>query len=560
MLEQRRVKETRKYGTTLYCVVFESALVKCAVIGLFTLLLLQPIAPVFAAADDVVDSQTAELLPEPTVIDTVDEPQDVVETVAENNIVETPPITEPIIVEEISTTVDPVMTENAVVLSETSQIETVVSNSSDVDIPSGATSTESVASTSTQENVPLELVTESETVVPEQLSTTTAPTETVVEVTDPQNPVVEATTIDDVVDVVATSTEVLPEKLVVVEHNSNEYEFDTSQCAVVGSGAYYCSNPSKSLDPLKDGVFAAPDSGGDLEIYVRLNGEEKVITSNNVDDSAPYYDALSQRIVWHSMVNDRYQIVLYDTKTDKQSYLTDTLYNNMQPVAYGDVVLWQAWIDNNWEIVMFDGKETKQLTQNTVQDVSPHMRGGYIVWQTQFSNGWQVAVYDQKTKTIEYIPSESGLKVENPRFVLVYDSTNDQGDVQTVGYDFDKKVTFALGSLPAQLPDELPNPDQTGETRALIQNKQASKEGENEVIDVPVIGSNNTPTSTKQVGTLDLTLQATSTPLSATIIFSDIVDIVIPTYTSTTTVSQEIITIPDVVIPPLVGTSTLEVR
>ena len=198
------------------------------------------------------------------------------------------------------------------------------------------------------------------------------------------------------------------------EHNSAAFEFNTKECASVGNGAYYCNSIKKQHDPLQDGVFSAPDSDGDLEIFVRLHGAETKLTSNTVDDSAPYYDAISKRIVWQSLVHDRYQIVSYDTNTNKQTSFTNTTYNNMEPVAYGDVTLWQAWIGTNWEVMLNDGTSTVQLTHNSVQDVSPHMRGGYIVWQTQFTDGWRVAVYDQKTKTVEYI----NLKVERRLKIL----------------------------------------------------------------------------------------------------------------------------------------------
>ena len=246
-------------------------------------------------------------------------------------------------------------------------------------------------------------------------------------------------------------------------------------------------------------------------------------------------------------------------KTNTESYITNTEYNNMEPMAYGDITLWQAWINNNWEIVLYDGSTTRQLTQNAEQDVSPHMRGGYIVWQTQFVDGWKVAVYDQKTRKTEYIASEGGLKVENPRFVLVYDSTDGNGDTQTVGYDLDTKSTFALGSLPAQLPEKLPDPDQTGETRALIQAKQTSKEGESEVVILPQDTStpnptNATTTATSSQGTtLDLT-QGTSTVSTNTQATTTITS-----YASSTPASQDMLAIPDIVIPPYIGTSTLEI-
>lgn len=501
MLEHRRVQtESQQYQKTmLYRLVFCSNYTKFLTFVVFSFLLLQPFSPAFAAFGDA-------------------EPQSTSDTA--NTEVLHPEV---------------VATSSAVEAQEQQQVVNTQSASS---TPSGVVleaSTTKKLSTST----PLgENIHATSTVQ----ATSTPPNSTVA--------VIAATT--------STST-VASSSPEIGEHSSAAFEFNAKECALVGNGAYYCNSIKKQQDPLQDGVFSAPDSEGDLEIFVRLHGKEVKVTSNNVDDSAPYYDAVSKRIVWQSLVHDRYQIVSYDTNTNEQSLFTHTSYNNMEPVAYGDITLWQAWVDNNWEIMLNDGASTVQLTHNGVQDVSPHMRGGYIVWQTQFGDGWRVAVYDQKTKTVEYIKSENGSKIENPRFVLVYDSTNGQGDVQTVGYDLDTKISFKLGSLPAQLPTKLPKPDQTGETRALIQVKQNTREGEQEVLGVPTTSSGNngtTSTSTHAAGTLDLSSNVSSTTLASTTSSLLATEIVIPSYTSTTTVSQDAFAIPDIVIPPQISTST----
>jgi hypothetical protein len=204
--------------------------------------------------------------------------------------------------------------------------------------------------------------------------------------------------------------------------------------------------------------------------------------------------------------------------------------------------------------MLYDGNEQRQITNNTQNDVSPHMREGYIVWQTQFEDAWQVAVYDQETKEVEYIASEGGLKVENPRFVLVYDSTDKNGDSRTVGYDFDSKSSFDLGVLPQELPEELPEPDQTGETRALIQNKQTSREGEQEVIDVEPQTTSSGTTTEQSPHTLDLSAGpavSSSTPQLQTV-----EDVVIPSFSSTSAPSQVIFESNDLVIPPFTATTT----
>jgi len=564
--------------TTLYRYVFEAKLIKLAVLLLYGFFILQPVGQAYAFIEEVVTDGPSEVL-QPTVIDTPIISNTKQDTQSEQ-VVDSTKVTSEVPLEATTTSVTSEVVETTSVgqsqptTATVSQVTVATSNpvatliseesirsstSAILGVATTTTTSLSDNATSTGETLPM-VTTVATTSIPVLaiITTSTAPTSTVVSVST-STPVVTATT-------TATGT------IEVGTHTSNAFNFDTKDCAVVGGGAYYCSSAKENTDVMKDGVFAAPDIDGDLEIYVRLDGVQQAITSNTIDDSAPYYDALSERIVWHRMVNDRYQIVSYDTKTQKETLFTNTNYNNMEPVAYGTITLWQAWIDTNWEIMMFDGVITLQLTHNQMQDVSPHMRGGYIVWQSQFTLGWQVAVYNQKTNSIEYIPSEEGVKVENPRFVLVYDSTNKEGDIQTVGYDFDNKTTFNLGNIPAQLPDKLPNPDQTGETRALIQVKQTQKEGESEILDIPQTVS-STPngvfatssvTNASSTTTLDLSQGATSSSVATTSLQTvsvEMQDIIVPQYSAASAVVQVATsTIPDIVIPPLSSTSTLEIR
>lgn len=381
---------------------------------------------------------------------------------------------------------------------------------------------------------------------------------------------------DQVVGELATSTDEIIENsapptpsVSYVHNNLNKHQFDDTQCVSVGGGAFYCSGTEDAPEYIEDGVFVDSDSDGDTEIYVRVDGEVAQISHNIVDDAAPYYDARSERIVWHTLKNDRYQIVSYDLESTESTLLTNETYNNMEPVAYGDITLWQAWIGGNWEIMMFDNGQVTQLTDNEMHDVAPHIRGGHIVWQTQFAQGWEVAVYDSELEKIEYIASGDGERVENPRFVLVYDSLDDNGDIRTVGYDFDTRSSFALGSMPGETPERLPEPDQTGETRALIQNKSHSRETEIEDVE-PV------PTSATSTGsTINPDALSTDTGTTSD---SHTGDVVITPFASTTqavsdeNISEDVLVndttdvqskdvdhIEDIVIPPLVSTTTAEI-
>ena len=314
-------------------------------------------------------------------------------------------------------------------------------------------------------------------------------------------------------------------------NDQNRHQFSKDDCVAMGDGSFHCSKPGDVPEYVADGVFSIPDADGDQEILIRINGEETFITDNLVDDLAPYYDGLSKRIVWHSLINDRYQIASYDLASKEIDYLTDATYNNMEPVAYDDVTLWQAWVENNWEIMMYDGATTTQLTDSAMNDIAPQIRGGYILWQTQFADGWKVAMFDQETKQVEYIGDADGALAANPRFVLVYDSLDANGDVRTVGFDLDSRELVPFAQVPSQLPEELPEPQGSEETRALIQNKSNSKD--NEIVDIDPSDPDNpfsatsTPhiaTSTPytasstdaiDIGTLDLT-QASSTVATST--------------------------------------------
>lgn len=310
--------------------------------------------------------------------------------------------------------------------------------------------------------------------------------------------------------------------------DGNKYQFSAKECIRAGSGAYYCSEASAAPNYIEDGVFAAPDLDGDMEIFLRLNNETVQLTKNTYDDSAPYYDSRSNTIVWHAVKNERYQIVSYSLDTNEVTWITDERYNNMEPVAYGDLVLWQAWIKNNWEIMMFNGKQTLQLTQNDVQDITPQVREDTILWQTQFADGWKVAVYDTKTNKVEYVADSDGGKVNNPRFVLVFDSENGSGDVRTLGYDPRVKTIFSLGVLPDEMPDELPEPDQTGEIRALLTNK--STRDLEEDTDA-ILGNNNLlGTSTPPVvGEFDLVISSSTPSTTDFVIETNIVTDIVAT-------------------------------
>ena len=601
----------------LYRVVFEMSYVRFVIGVLIVFFLLHPALPAFAADEEVVSVEEEIISEEPeveeveeVVIEEVEE-EAVVEDVSQETEESTPTedednepeteistsenITDADNIDEvefetntasttISTDIDDVQESVATttpdnmsdvatttVVATSTDIEVLeeesddsVSGDVDTDVASTttATSTGSVKDTSSEEETEDEDTSEGD----EESTNSQTTGTTTVETTGSTTPemVTTSATSSATSTVVATTTTPVS----FVNNNFNTFQFSDTECVSVGDGTFYCSEAEDAPEYVEDGVYATQDINGDLEIFVTINGVSTQITQNTVDDAAPYYDSLSKRIVWHSLLNDRYQIVSYDIESGETEYLTDTTYNNMEPVAYGDITLWQAWVGNNWEIMKYENGSTTQLTDNEMQDVAPHMRGGHILWQTQFSEAWQVAVYDVETESVEYIGTSNGARMENPRMVLVYDSTDSNGDVKTLGYDFDTGTSFALGSLPAQLPEKLPEPDQTGETRALVQTKPSPKE--TEVVDIdpmdPDAISNASSTASSATSSEtsvidDTTLVVTDEVIATTTAPAPLEseDIVIEPLVFEDTVSSSTSHIEDIVIPPITSSTTEEV-
>ena len=371
---------------------------------------------------------------------------------------------------------------------------------------------------------------------------------------------------------VSTSTE--EENIIAVNtvtNDDNRYSFSRDECTLVGDGSFYCSKTNDAAIAYSaDRIFAATDGEGDKEIFIEHAGEITAFTENNVDDDAPYYDESSDSIVWHRLIDGRYQVMSRILEEDSEVQLTQTSYNNMEPSRYDKVTVWQSWIKNGWEIMLLDDGELTQLTDNDVPDIAPSINKQYIVWQSQEEGTWSAKVYDRSTGEIETIEDAEGLSIENARFVLVYDTKHENGDIETRGYDPKTKRSVPLSATPASIPEKLPEPDQTGEERALVQTvtQLKPKTGEDDPLPtgdpldsddltdgatstdlelgdvvLPSVDEDgmhiddiqNTPTSTSE-----LPLELVIEPLSATVTpTSNISDVVIPPFVAESSDSQE---------------------
>lgn len=254
-----------------------------------------------------------------------------------------------------------------------------------------------------------------------------------------------------------------------VTTDENRFTFAKGECTSMGDEMFYCAKAVReAVVTHTDRVFAAPDAEGDKEIYIEKDGEVAAISENAVDDDAPYFDASSNTIVWHRLIDGRYQIISYDIDREEETQITHDRYNNMAPTRYDALTVWQGWVGNDWEIFLLEGNNLTMVTDNTTHDITPSINGTHIIWQSFETGAWQMKVYDMRTKSINTIEDTEGGSIQNPRFVLVYDTKFESGDVETRGYDLVSGEIVPLSAIPAPVPNEIPDPDQTGEKSALV--------------------------------------------------------------------------------------------
>lgn len=348
-------------------------------------------------------------------------------------------------------------------------------------------------------------------------------------------------------------------------NEENQFTFSKDECVLVSDGTFYCTETTETPEVTnEDRVFAAPDGDGDKEIYIEKDGTLTQITKNTYDDDAPQFDELSNTLVWHRLIDGRYQIIVYDIETEEEEQLTHDRYNNMQPQRFDNSIVWQGWVGSDWEIFLLQGEELTMLTDNQVEDITPSINGNHVVWQSFEENTWKMKVYDIRTKTTQTIEDAEGGSIQNPRFVLVYDTKFKTGDVETRGFDLESGEVVPLGTQPAPIPQEIPEPEETPEKRALIsptiqlkKESETDEGGDNEADD---------SATTTETGTGDIVIPpfvdsdvATGTDM-ATADELDTEDLIIPEIEDTSTSSVE--HIPDVVIEttfvPQTGSSTDE--
>lgn len=349
-----------------------------------------------------------------------------------------------------------------------------------------------------------------------------------------------------------TTTETTTGETIIVSNvqTDNTLAFGKNECTEVADGSYYCQKLSLTDLP-QDALFAAPDSTGDMEIFVVQAGIERKVTDNTVDDASPYYDARSETLVWHRLVQDRYQIISYDIDSGEETVLTDTNVNNMEPTRNGAYTVWQRWVKNNWEIILFDGTKEQQLTDSAQHDIAPHIHGDLIIWNVRASDGTEsLMTYDIISKNYKQIADPDGVSVTNPRMLVMYEAQYQNGDTIMKGFDLVTGEIVPIERLPRELPDEIPSPETTGEVRALPTNPQTEQEI---VIQEDPDADPDDNTSVHDLDDADLNLAAAATTTIDTVATTTLdLDLRPLATVAATTTSDRIVeqaTIPDVIIP-----------
>lgn len=274
------------------------------------------------------------------------------------------------------------------------------------------------------------------------------------------------------IDIENVLEEVTEEPVMTIGDADQQVIFEKDKCVEVSGGSFYCHDSVASpVNDRPDGVYSLPDIDGDLEIYVQKAGVLTQITYNTVDDASPQYDSVSESLVWHRLIGDRFQIIDYNLAQKREFIVTEGQTNNVEPTKQGGYIAWQSWIENNWEIVLYDGKKMLRLTHSPQHDLSPQIKNGLLIWKKIQDNGEQTAeLYNLKTGEYISIKDSDGGLVSNPRLMVMYESENATGDVVVKGYDMVTGEIIPINSNSDSVPEEIPLPDETGASRVILPN------------------------------------------------------------------------------------------
>ncbi len=304
----------------------------------------------------------------------------------------------------------------------------------------------------------------------------------------------------------------------------------------MGDGAYHCFDTSEGVNETSDEVlYVARDGDGDKELYMNTKKGVVQITDNTLDDDAPFYDALSDSIVWQRQEAGLYRIYEYQNGTEVA--VSPAGVNAMEPHRSGEYTVWQAWLNDAWQVVLkdVDGK-TITLPSRGGQNIAPQVEGGYVIWSETNGAEHSVAVYEIATGLMSYINDSENARVMNPRFVLVYDTRFANGDVVTQGYDTETGEVIPLAAAAPVEPTELPSATQTGEEVALLTNKSSSRDEYLELDDLSGTASSSLAKASSTTAAADDVVVSTDVA-TTTLPLTDF-DLIVEPYTATNTATS----------------------
>ncbi len=508
MLFKPKLKTNNKRPVAIiYAVVFNSTFAVLLVFMLLASFAIQPIHQAYA------NEALAESSPEPEQTTAADD----VEVDQTSEVIEDLPLTQ---VDESEIIEDVSSFDNSV--DDESTVDTPQEQIADFEVAESATNTDSLSDNDIDEietNDDSEISTSSDEMASSTDSDTDVETADDEEITD-NDPDAETsddqatTTQIEVSTSTATTTNLVEAQPLI--NDDNYYQFSKTSCVGIGDGTFHCTLNTGSEINAQSVVYAAMGANNNMEIFLKTaKGTVKQLTDNEYDDTSPNYDAESRQIVWQRLIDGRYQIILYDIDEESEAQLTFSRTNNMEPKVSESGIVWQSWDNNDWEVMYFDGKYTDQITKNDLQDVAPAIHDGYILWSLLGGEEQEARVYSLDSGEILNINGYEGGLISNPRFVLVYDTQYDNGDIVTQGFDPVTGLSAPIAAKPVEDPIDIPDTESTGETKALIQNKSSQK---NDFIVTGNSGGSATSTdgnpdtiSTTTSDSSTLNLKATST-------------------------------------------------
>lgn len=279
-----------------------------------------------------------------------------------------------------------------------------------------------------------------------------------------------------------------------ISNFQSTHEFSDSDCELLSNNEIYCRKDGVTSDQ-KTSVFTGvftDDSSEDSEIILQISGVATQITNNEYSDTNPVFDEATGKVVWQSLIDGRWQVMMYDVHTAETFKITGGGYNNINPHTFGNVIVWQGWAGSNWDIFYakqvvdeqgITSWETTRVTDNDWPDVEPQVVEGMILWEALINDSWQVFSFDVYTSTLTQVSQGVG-DSKNPRLVLLYESQN--GDVtQLVGFDVATQeseiIDDGLGgeSVPQEIPENPLNENQAampGHENTTSSSSRASKD------------------------------------------------------------------------------------